>query len=177
MNCHIDFSVGSSRIETGLGGNASEIGRIEATLRTLLTDDSFVMDSIMIIASASPEGSLKSNLALSFSRARSVSEFFSARVDRLKDSLRREAGVFMSLGPTRKTADAVSGCRKSSSPRRAAARTGSSSTGWLRRIRCSRRKTSGPISSWREKSTSTGARGGWPRSKDTHVSGRNCIRS
>ena len=99
MNCHIDFSVGSSRIETGLGGNASEIGRIESTLRTLLTDDSFVMDSIMIIASASPEGSLKSNLALSFSRARSVSEFFSARVDRLKDSLRREAGVFMSLGP------------------------------------------------------------------------------
>lgn len=99
MNCHIDFSVGSSRIETGLGGNASEIGRIESTLRALLTDDSFVMDSIMIIASASPEGSLKSNLALSFSRARSVSEFFSARVDRLKDSLRREAGVFMSLGP------------------------------------------------------------------------------
>ena len=97
MNCRIDFGIGSSTVDKTLGDNGAEIAKIEANLRELLTDGAFVMDSIVIVASASPEGSLKSNLALSYSRARSVSDFFSGFVERLKDSLKREAGVFMSL--------------------------------------------------------------------------------
>ena len=93
MTCTIDFGIGDSRIDESLGRNREEMEKIRRRLGELLTDSSFVMDSILIVASASPEGSLKNNMALSYSRARSVSEYFSDYVAALESEFGREAGL------------------------------------------------------------------------------------
>lgn len=97
MTCTIDFGAGDSRIDESLGRNRQEMEKIRRRLGELLTDSSFVMDSILIVASASPEGSLKSNMALSYSRAKSVSEYFSDYVAALESELGREAGLHITV--------------------------------------------------------------------------------
>lgn len=97
MTCTIDFEAGGSEVDEALGDNRVEIEKIGRRLGELLTDSSFVMDSILIVASASPEGTLKSNMALSYSRAKSVSEYFSDYVEGLESELRKEAGIHISF--------------------------------------------------------------------------------
>ena len=71
--CYVDFPSGSSEILPGLSNNASEISRIKGNLADLATDVNFDLDSIIVAASSSPEGSLKYNSALSSRRAMSIS--------------------------------------------------------------------------------------------------------
>lgn len=96
--CYIDFGLGRSDIREDLGNNASEIGRIKGNLRDLVENEKFDLDSITISAYASPEGTVRSNEALSLRRARSASSFFSDYISALKDSIRREEGIHLSLG-------------------------------------------------------------------------------
>ena len=77
MSCTIDFEAGSCEIDERLGKNGEELGRIRAGLDELLTDSSLKVDSILVIASASPEGDLKSNISLAYSRALAASEYLS----------------------------------------------------------------------------------------------------
>ena len=91
--CYIDFAQGKADIDEGLGFNAEEIRRIKGNLADLLKNEKFDLDSITISAFASPEGSVKSNEALSLKRAKSASTFFSKYVKHVRDSIRREAGV------------------------------------------------------------------------------------
>lgn len=95
---HIDFSPGDYNVEERLGSNKMEISRIKKNLRSLLTIEGYEMDSIIIIASASPDGAFKKNNALSYSRAKSVSDYFSDYIEYVKDSLRRDDGMFISVG-------------------------------------------------------------------------------
>ncbi len=85
--CYIDFDPGSSRIDLGREGNASEIGRIEANLRELLTNEKYEMDSILITASCSPEGSLALNKRLAAERARAVKGYFEKFTAAFRDSV------------------------------------------------------------------------------------------
>lgn len=94
---YISFEKGSSEIKETLGDNMSEIAQIKNDLRNLLVRKDFGLDSIVTVASASPEGSFRTNNQLSYRRSLAVSGYFSEYVAHVRDSLIREAGVMMTL--------------------------------------------------------------------------------
>lgn len=93
----IDFHTGRSEVDERLAGNDREIRKIKSRLKELVCNDSFVLDSIIIVASASPEGKWESNLQLSYRRAQEVSKYFSRYIDYIRDSLRMEDGLFVNV--------------------------------------------------------------------------------
>ena len=101
--CNIQFKAGKWDIDENMEGNAGEIAFIKENLRNLLTNPTFELDSIIIVSSASPEGTFKSNASLTYKRASSASDYFSKYVDFVKDSLRREAGIIIDFDGTGET--------------------------------------------------------------------------
>ena len=98
--CYIDFASGSAELNPALGDNASETARIRSNLRDLLASDIFEMDSVVVTASSSPEGSLATNERLSRRRADVVSAYFQNALHALEDSIRRSEGIVMGLDET-----------------------------------------------------------------------------
>lgn len=98
--CRIDFEVGKADVRPELGENASVIRRIEATLASLLENETFDLDSIVISATASPEGSYAFNGRLAQKRSESVSRYFGSYMKHYADSLVEAAGVSMNLDGT-----------------------------------------------------------------------------
>ena len=95
--CYVDFAQGKADIDLSLGHNAEETGRIRGNILELLRNESFDLDSIVIAASASPEGSIASNGALSERRAAAVAGYFSAFIRHYRDSVRRYGGFSMTV--------------------------------------------------------------------------------
>ena len=87
--CYVDFAKGSSEIDLSLGHNREEMGRIKGNILELLGSDTFEMDSIVIVASASPEGGRKQNEALSARRAASVADYYEDYIRHYRDSVQR----------------------------------------------------------------------------------------
>ena len=98
--CYVDFLSGSSEIRPEIGNNRDEISRIKKNIASLASDKEFEMDSIIVTASSSPEGSVKFNEALSWKRANSISGFFDRFLQACKDSLQRERGAVLHFGGT-----------------------------------------------------------------------------
>ena len=71
----IDFALGSNKIDTLLGDNASELRRVRRCIDDVVDREEFVLDSLVIKASCSPEGSYELNRRLSLSRSESVKAF------------------------------------------------------------------------------------------------------
>lgn len=94
--CYIEFDGGRSEILEDRGNNFEEIGRIKSNLRELLTSDVYDLDSITVMAFASPEGSVQLNGRLCMNRSAAASDYFSRFVRALKDSIRAEQGIFIS---------------------------------------------------------------------------------
>ena len=92
--CRIDFEVGKADIRPELSNNAVEINRIKVILESLANDAVFDLDSIVVSATASPEGNYASNKTLSQKRSRSVSRYFDDYVDYLQDSIPKLPFVF-----------------------------------------------------------------------------------
>jgi hypothetical protein len=93
----VEFASGSSVLEPQRGNNPVEMGRIRSHLLSLLENESFEMDSIVVEASASPEGSVALNGRLSRERSASVGGYFERCLRRMRDSLRSEAGIRLGL--------------------------------------------------------------------------------
>ena len=89
----IDFQVGKSNIDLNLGDNRRELGRIRRTLTALLENEEFLLDSIIVTASASPEGSESLNWRLSRSRSESISRYLDEQIKVLWESLDRRNGL------------------------------------------------------------------------------------
>ena len=87
--CYIDFEQGRAEIRKETGHNREEMARIEGNLRSLLQHRDFDLDSIVVTASCSPEGSFEHNRKLSMRRSESVSDYFDNFLKRYRDSLRR----------------------------------------------------------------------------------------
>ena len=96
--CFIEFEQGKDRIVEDLGDNAAEINRIKSNIRDVLQNEKFDLDSVTLASYASPEGGMDANDRLSEKRAASASAFFKAYTQRVVDSLRREEGLFVSVG-------------------------------------------------------------------------------
>ncbi len=90
--CYIEFASGSFEVDETMGNNPSEIARIKDNLRTLMGSDTFVIDSIIVTSSASPEGTISFNDRLSRRRSEGISGYFSAWMNNHQDSLERERG-------------------------------------------------------------------------------------
>ena len=95
--CYIEFEQGKADIRENRGNNPVEMGRIKENLVSLVEDKVFDLDSIVITASCSPEGSWESNRKLSVLRSESVSRHYQAFLKRREDSLRRSQGVMLSM--------------------------------------------------------------------------------
>lgn len=96
--CYIEFEQGQAAIRESLGNNPSEMSRIKQNLLSLVEDKEFDLDSIVITASCSPEGTFSSNEKLSIQRSNAVSDYYQAFLKRREDSLRRSRGVMLSIG-------------------------------------------------------------------------------
>ena len=91
----IDFRLGKSDIDLSLGDNRRELGRIRIrrVLASLLQNDTFLLDSIIVTASASPDGRESVNWRLSRSRSESISRYLDDQIRVLRDSMDRENGL------------------------------------------------------------------------------------
>ena len=90
--CYIEFASGSFEVDEKMGNNPEEIGRIKSNLISLIQNEKFDLDSIVVTSSASPEGDLRYNDRLSKRRSEGISEYFSRWMDSYQDSLERERG-------------------------------------------------------------------------------------
>ena len=90
--CYIEFASGSYKVDEKMGHNPEEIARIKDNLKTLMGSEEFVIDSIIVTSSASPEGSKSFNEKLSKQRSEGISEYFSAWMNHHQDSLERDRG-------------------------------------------------------------------------------------
>ncbi len=98
--CRIDFEVGKADVKPELGENQVGIRRIEGTLASLLENETFDLDSIVVSAAASPEGSYAFNGKLAQKRSESVSRYFETYMKTYADSLVAAAGVSMDMDGT-----------------------------------------------------------------------------
>ena len=90
--CYIDFAVGKSAVDEALGRNAGEIGRIKRNLASLMENREFDLDSIVVSASASPEGRASFNYRLSERRSRAISSYFGDWMREQADSISAARG-------------------------------------------------------------------------------------
>ena len=90
--CYIEFASGSFEVDEKMGNNPEETGRIKDNLISLMQNEKFDLDSIVVTSSASPEGTVKFNERLSQKRSEGISEYFSKWMNHYQDSLERERG-------------------------------------------------------------------------------------
>ena len=84
----IDFHQGSSQVDTSLGDNASELRRVRRCIDEIVAMDGLELDSLVIVASCSPEGSYSNNRRLSAARSQAVKDYIRGYVpEDWRDSL------------------------------------------------------------------------------------------
>ena len=95
--CYIEFGSGKSAIDERLGYNHDEIGRIKGNLRSLMCNEIFDIDSILVRASASPEGSEELNNRLAAQRSEAISRHFLQWMAAYRDSLESKEGFSVNM--------------------------------------------------------------------------------
>ena len=94
---HIDFEVGKSDVKLDLGDNARGIKLVKENLASLIENEEFDLDSIVVGAAASPDGSFALNDALAHKRSESVSKYFDKFIKEYTDSVVVEGGIEMDM--------------------------------------------------------------------------------
>ena len=88
-NALIDFRQGSAEVDSTLGDNASELLRVRRCIDDVQGREDLELDSLVIVASCSPEGTWNSNKRLSAARSKAVMKYIKEFVpDQWRDSLR-----------------------------------------------------------------------------------------
>lgn len=88
---YIDFKQGKWDIDPLLHENRSELSRIKKHIVSFLNNDTFDIDSLVITASCSPEGSFTLNKRLAAERAEAIKGYFSDFAERYQDSISSES--------------------------------------------------------------------------------------
>lgn len=81
FSAHITFPVGRENIDENLNDNATEIAKVQDIIKQLTWSSEFIIDSINMTASSSPEGSWKMNEELAKRRAASLKRYFAKKLD------------------------------------------------------------------------------------------------
>ncbi len=84
---YVAFRVGKADIIDTLADNAAQLGRIESLMDGLINQQEFYVDSIVLTASASPEGSLALNERLARERAHTLKRHLAGRFGPQADTL------------------------------------------------------------------------------------------
>lgn len=85
----IDFSKGSHVIDTALSDNASELARVIRCIEDVVSHQEYVLDSLIVKASCSPEGSYSHNSRLAAARSESIRKYIWEHVpEEWRDSVR-----------------------------------------------------------------------------------------
>ena len=85
----IDFSQSSAVVDTLLGDNASELKRIVECVDDVVAMTEYALDSLVIVASCSPEGPYRLNMRLSAERSDAVKEYLGNYVpEQWRDSMK-----------------------------------------------------------------------------------------
>lgn len=85
----IDFRQGRADVDTMLGDNASELSRIRRCIDDVASHNEYVLDSLVVVASCSPEGTYQLNRRLSQERSKAMLEYIHDYVpEDWRDSLR-----------------------------------------------------------------------------------------
>ena len=85
----IDFRQGSAEVDSTLGDNASELLRVRRCIEDVQAREDLELDSLVIVASCSPEGTWNSNKRLSAARSEAVMKYIKEFVpDQWRDSLK-----------------------------------------------------------------------------------------
>ena len=95
--CYVEFEHDRYEVDESLGYNRDEIGRIKKNLSALIDNDEFEMDSIVVTASSSPEGTVAYNTRLTQRRSEAVAEYFRRFIDEYRDSLKADEGFVVDL--------------------------------------------------------------------------------
>ena len=100
----IEFAQGRADIELDRADNYEQIGFVKDNLTDLLRNEVFDLDSIVVVANASPEGSVATNGALSKRRGDAVVRYFEDFVSDYRKQVAREGGFSVDeLGNVRST--------------------------------------------------------------------------
>lgn len=84
----VDFQQGKAVLDTAIGDNASELRRLRKCIDDVASRNEFDLDSLVIIASCSPEGPYKTNSRLSAARSETMRKYISDYVpDEWKDRM------------------------------------------------------------------------------------------
>lgn len=84
---YITFNVGDSRYCDTLAANYSQMKKISELLYNILSDSTFIADSLVITPLSSPEGGYIYNKKLSQSRANSIKEYLTGYIERFNDTI------------------------------------------------------------------------------------------
>ena len=95
--CYVEFEHDRYEVDESLGYNRDEIGRIKKNLSALIDNDEFEMDSIVVTASSSPEGTVAYNTRLTQRRSEAVAEYFRRFIDEYRDSVKADEGVVVDM--------------------------------------------------------------------------------
>lgn len=86
---YIQFPVNDTRILDTLGGNTTQLHKIERRMNELIGQQEYYVDSVVLTASASPEGSYSRNRTLSQGRALALKSYLRKRIGSQVDTLLR----------------------------------------------------------------------------------------
>lgn len=86
---YIKFLVNDTRIHDSIGGNLSQLDRIKNRMKELIAQQEFYVDSVVLTASASPEGCYDRNRKLAQGRARAIKSYLRERIGSEVDTLVR----------------------------------------------------------------------------------------
>lgn len=81
FSAHITFPQGKDIVDENLADNKQEIEKVKNIIHELTFSSVFMIDSINMTATASPEGSWRNNELLAKKRAKSLKDFFSKKLD------------------------------------------------------------------------------------------------
>ena len=95
--CYVEFEHDRYEVDESLGYNRDEIGRIKKNLSALMDNDEFEMDSIVVTASSSPEGTVAYNTRLTQRRSEAVAEYFRRFIDEYRDSVKADEGFVVDM--------------------------------------------------------------------------------
>lgn len=95
--CYVEFEHDRYEVDESLGYNRDEIGRIKKNLSALIDNDEFEMDSIVVTASSSPEGTVAYNTRLTQRRSEAVAEYFRRFIDEYRDPVKADVGFAVDM--------------------------------------------------------------------------------
>lgn len=89
-NYMINFAKGGWSVDESFSGNGDEIRRMKKKLRDVLSDTTYIVDSLFVAATCSPEGALKFNNRLSGKRALAIKGVIEDYIEFYRDSVQKE---------------------------------------------------------------------------------------